>query len=78
MILEFVSKTKDNQFFELRRHEQDQFWMHETLKELILADFFEDETHQEAISNLEKQVVNGEISSFAAAEKLYRQFKNKS
>jgi LAO/AO transport system kinase len=78
LILEFVSKTKDNQFFELRRHEQDQFWMHETLKELILADFFEDETHQEAILNLEKQVVKGEISSFAAAEKLYRQFKNKS
>jgi LAO/AO transport system kinase len=77
LILEFVSKTKDNQFFELRRHEQDQFWMHETLKELILADFFEDESHQEAISTLEKQVVKGEISSFAAAEKLYRQFKNK-
>jgi LAO/AO transport system kinase len=78
LIFEFVDKTKNNQFFELRRHEQDQFWMHETLKELILADFFEDENHQEAISNLEKQVVKGEISSFAAAEKLYRQFKNKS
>lgn len=77
LIFEFVDKTKNNQFFGLRRHEQDQFWMHETLKELILADFFEDNSHQEAISNLEKQVVKGEISSFAAAEKLYRQFKNK-
>jgi hypothetical protein len=52
--------------------------MHETLKELILADFFEDNSHQEAISILEKQVVKGEISSFAAAEELYRQFKQKS
>lgn len=77
LIFEFVDKTKNNQFFGLRRHEQDQFWMHETLKELILADFFEDNSHQEAISILEKQVVKGEISSFAAAEKLYRRFKNK-
>lgn len=77
LIFEFENKTKANQFFEIRRHEQDQFWMHETLKELILADFFEDDSHQEAISKLEKQVVKGEISSFAAAEKLYRQFKNK-
>ena len=78
LIFEFVGKTKNNQFFDHRRHEQDQFWMHETLKELILADFFEDDSHQEAISILEKQVVKGEISSFAAAEELYRQFKQKS
>jgi len=78
LIFEFVDKTKNNQSFDLRRHEQDQYWMHETLKELILADFFEDNSHQEAISSLEKQVVKGEISSFAAAEKLYRQFKQKS
>jgi LAO/AO transport system kinase len=78
LIFEFVDKTKNNQFFDLRRHEQDQYWMHETLKDLILADFFEDDSYQDAISILEKQVVKGEISSFAAAEELYRQFKQKS
>ena len=77
LINEFVDKTKENHFFESRRHDQDQFWMHETLKDLILADFFENDAHQEAISSLSKQVVKGEVSSFAAAEQLYEKFKNK-
>jgi hypothetical protein len=35
-------------------------------------------SNDNAISILEKKVVKGEISSFAAAEELYRQFKQKS
>lgn len=78
LIDSFERHTKHNHFFEARRHEQDQFWMHETLKELLLADFFENEINLELIANYEKQVVRGEISSFSAAEKIYNQFKNKS
>jgi LAO/AO transport system kinase len=78
LIDSFERHTKHNHFFEARRHEQDQFWMHETLKELLLADFFENEINSELIANYEKQVVRGEISSFSAAEKIYNQFKNKS
>lgn len=75
MIFDFEQLTKANGSFDLRRHEQDQYWMHETLKELILNDFFGDETHQSMIKDLEKQVFKGTMTSFEAAEKLYRQFK---
>lgn len=73
----FAEATKANGFFELHRHEQDKFWMHETLKELILADFFEDETNETAIKELEQKVVKGEMTSFTAAEILYNQYKTK-
>lgn len=76
LIDQFVSHTKSNHSFEFRRHEQDKYWMHESLKELILNEFFANETNQRAIEAFEKQVVNGEISSFAAADILYKQFKN--
>lgn len=75
MIETFAESVKQNGFFELRRNEQDRYWMHETLKELVLADLFENESHQQSIRALEQKVVKGEITSFAAAELLYQQFK---
>lgn len=77
LIDSFALLTDTNGSFAQRRHEQDKYWMHETLKELILADFFEDEAHQRSIRQLEDKVVQGTITSFAAAEQLYQQYKNK-
>lgn len=76
LVDDFIAQTQGNHSFEMRRHEQDKFWMHESLREMILNDFFENETNQKSIERLEKQVANGEISSFAAADMLYNQFKN--
>lgn len=75
MIETFAESVKQNGFFELRRNEQDRYWMHETLKELVLADLFENENYQQSIRALEQKVMRGEITSFAAAELLYQQFK---
>lgn len=69
--------TKENQSFHQRRQEQDKYWMHETLKELILSDFFENKTQQKAIQELEQKVTRGEMTSFDAAEKLYSDYKQK-
>lgn len=69
--------TKENQSFYQRRQEQDKYWMHETLKELILSDFFENKTQQKAIQELEQKVTRGEMTSFDAAEKLYSDYKQK-
>lgn len=74
---QYVEMTSANGFFNFRRHEQDKYWMNETLKELILADFFENELHQEAVKKMEEKVVKGEITSFSAAEILYEHFKDK-
>ena len=69
--------TKENQSFHQRRQEQDKYWMHETLKELIISDFFENKTQQKAIQELEQKVTRGEMTSFDAAEKLYSDYKQK-
>ncbi len=77
LIESFSALTQENGSFSHRRHEQDKYWMHETLKDLILSDFFDDETRQQTILALEKQVMDGAITSFAAAEILYQQYKTK-
>ncbi len=81
LIFKLVEKhelhTKENQSFHQRRQEQDKYWMHETLKELILSDFFENKTQQKAIQELEQKVTRGEMTSFDAAEKLYSDYKQK-
>jgi LAO/AO transport system kinase len=77
-VLEYVAKTQENGFFIRRRQEQDKYWLHETLKDLILSDYFGNEAHQQAITQLEQEVVSGAMSSFAAADLLYKQFKEDS
>jgi LAO/AO transport system kinase len=75
-VQEFVKLTKENMSFYKKRQQQDRFWMLESLKEFILADFFENVKMKESIKTLEQEVIQGNISSFDAAEKLYKQFKN--
>jgi putative protein kinase ArgK-like GTPase of G3E family len=57
------------------RKVQDKYWLTETLKEMILSDFFEDEKLANQLRQTEDKVVKGEISSFHAAEMLYELFK---
>lgn len=75
LIDSYVQHTQANGFFVHKRAEQDRFWMLETLKEAILADFFENKHAQVALKASQEAVVKGEISSFEAADKLYHAFK---
>lgn len=76
-IQSFVNQTKLNGWFEKHRKIQDSFWLKETLKELILQDFFRNEELLEDLQSMEKKVESGEISSFQAADFLYTLFKEK-
>jgi len=73
----FVNKTAINGWFKKHRKIQDAFWLTETLKELILNDFFGNVQMVEALAQMEKKVLNNEISSIVAAEQLYDKFNNK-
>ncbi|TXI85390.1 MAG: methylmalonyl Co-A mutase-associated GTPase MeaB [Crocinitomicaceae bacterium] len=77
VIESFVNHTKINGWFELHRKQQDKYWLAETLKEMILNDFFGDDLLAEELKKAEEDVFSGTISSFHAAEKLYDLFKNK-
>jgi LAO/AO transport system kinase len=66
-ISEYFDLVKSNHYFEEKRKEQNQFWMMETINEVLKSNFY---NHPEIIKLLEtnkKAVQNDEISPFAAA-----------
>ena len=74
-IEKYVAQTHQNGWFSANRSKQDQFWLHESLKEMILADFFQSEAWKNEYNLMENQVANGEISAFTGAELLYTTYK---
>lgn len=73
----FVNQTKLNGWYADHRKVQDKYWLTETLKEMILNEFFEDAELLNDLEQAEKKVYNGELSSFHAAEMLYELFNRK-
>ncbi len=73
-IRSFENHVKLNGHFEKNRREQDKRWLSETLKELILSGFFADAELVEKLKLNEQRVIDGEISSFQAAEELYEAY----
>jgi LAO/AO transport system kinase len=73
----FVNATKINGWFEKHRKFQDKYWLAETLKEMILNEFFENEEMMTALHQTEENVLTGKISSFQGAESLYALFRAK-
>ncbi|MRX68133.1 methylmalonyl-CoA mutase metallochaperone MeaB [Flavobacterium resistens] len=71
-ISDYFEMTKESGFFQEKRHEQNQFWMMETINEQLKSNFY---NQPEIISLLEqnkKAVQNDEISPFAAASELLK------
>ena len=77
VIESFVNQTKINGWFETHRKLQDKYWLAETLKEMILNDFFGDDDLVDELKKAEEKVFSGELTSFHAAELMYELFKNK-
>jgi LAO/AO transport system kinase len=77
VIESFVNQTKINGWFETHRKLQDKYWLAETLKEMILNDFFGDDSLVNELKKAEENVFSGELTSFHAAELVYELFKNK-
>ncbi len=70
MVEQFVKFTKENNWFEKHRAQQNLYWMRETVNEELKRRFYSDEKVQEKIKKLEQQVKEGKLSSFEAARKL--------
>ena len=62
--------TNKNGYFGLKRNQQTTYWMHETIKEQLLRDFYDDPVVKLKIEELEKQVLEDKLSSFMAAGEL--------
>lgn len=71
----FSEKMNQNKFIEQNRKKQELFWFKETLNHFILNDFFSSKEIQEKINILKEKINSGKISSFKAAENLFRFYK---
>lgn len=76
MVERYMIFVKENGFFNKRRVRQSKYWMYETINEKLKSDFYQNKTIQELLFETENQVLNDEISSFAAANKLLNWYKN--
>ncbi len=72
IIQSFKNHTSANQSFSKKRQEQQVYWMHESLKDLILEKAYRNTEVESLLTKLEIDLRNGKTSSFAAAEMLYR------
>lgn len=70
MIYSYIDKCKDNGSFEERRRRQAKYWMYETINEQLRSRFYDSQDIAKQLSIYEGLVLDGKITSFAAATKL--------
>ncbi len=64
----YVNQTKVNGHFIKKRMSQDKYWLHETIRDQLISDFYRSPEIKDKLKELENNVVAGELSSFDAAE----------
>jgi len=72
MIVSYVELTSENNYFENRRKEQNQYWMMETINEQLLMHFYNNLIIKEQIVENKRAVQNSEKSPFTAAQNILK------
>lgn len=70
MVYAYVDFVKKNGYFDYRRNEQAKYWMYETINEHLRDSFYQDPLIADMLEIKEKEVLNGQVTSFTAAKKL--------
>ena len=70
MVYQYMDFVKDNGYFAYRRNEQSKYWMYETINEHLRDSFYQNPKIEEMLAAQENQVLQGNLTSFAAAQKL--------
>lgn len=74
MIYEYMDFVKDNGYFDYRRHQQNKYWMYETIESQLRNSFYNNPVIAEKLLEAEKMVQNGEKTSFMAAHALLDEY----
>ena len=69
-VLDYMTFTKANGFFDERRKSQAKYWMYETINEQLKQRFYQHPELKDDIAEYEKKVLSGEMNSFLAARVL--------
>lgn len=70
MIGDYVSKVKENGWFDERRRYQHRYWMYETIDEQLKSRFYNTPGMPEILTRYEQLLLQGKMTSFAAAGKV--------
>src|SRR5690554_5603737 len=78
LIEAYVKLTKENNYFESHRNEQNIYWLKETINEHLLQDFYLNERITREFPQKEQEVLTHRKSPFLAAMELLERYKNTS
>lgn len=70
MVWEYIGFVKKNGYFDHRRNEQAKYWMYESINETLRNGFYNNPVIAGMLAQKERQVLNGELTSFVAARQL--------
>lgn len=73
-VCEYVKLTKNNRYFDKRRHDQAKYWMYETINETLKNNFYHHTKIKHQLADYEHMVLTEQMSSFAAANKLLQAY----
>lgn len=68
MIVSYIESTKKNAYFEIRRHEQNKFWLIQTIEDRLKSEFFNRPDIKNALKEQLQLIESNKITPFAAAE----------
>jgi LAO/AO transport system kinase len=75
-IQNFQTELTENGYWESHRAEQAQYWMHESIIQQLKSMFYEQPKIVDLLPELEKAVLEGNLSSFKAARQLLELFRH--
>ena len=70
MVFRYIDKVKENGYFQHRRNEQSKYWMYESINEHLRNSFYHNPTVKGMIGQMEREVLDGQVTSFVAAKRL--------
>ncbi|MGM0545352.1 MAG: methylmalonyl Co-A mutase-associated GTPase MeaB [Bacteroidota bacterium] len=70
MIQEYMQLTKKNNHFQDNRNRQAKHWMYDTISNRLTEHFYDNPDVKKKQESIERKVLNGEMSSFKAAQQL--------
>lgn len=76
-VLTYCKDRRGDALFEKRRRQQARFWMEQAIEEALLEGFYSHSEVKRARAGMEKAVMEGERSSYAAAKELIALYRNK-
>ncbi|RLD25358.1 MAG: methylmalonyl Co-A mutase-associated GTPase MeaB, partial [Bacteroidetes bacterium] len=76
MVDKYNSFVTKNEYLEKRRQSQSKYWMYETIREGIYNQVFNDPVMKKELANYEKEIQEGRMTSFMAANSILNKYKS--